>query len=98
MPKTVFTIKYDIIPEKRDEYLDVVRELKDLMNAEGLERYSIFEQKNRKYSFFEIYIFSSKEAFEDFDDDPDERVDLLMNKLSSLIVDHTTKYNVLYEI
>jgi len=98
MPNTVFTIKYDIFPAKRDEYLDVVRELKDLMNAEGLERYSIFEQKNHKNSFFEIYIFSSKEAFEDFDDDPDERVDLLMNKLSSLIVDHSTEYNVLYEI
>ncbi len=98
MCKTVFSISYKIIPEKRDEYLEVVRELKSLMKAEGLEKYSVFEMKNDKNAFEEIYLFESKEAFEDFDDDPDERIDLLMNKLSEMIVDHSTRYNVLYEI
>ena len=85
MSKTIFTIKYDVIPEKREDYLDVIRELKNLMNAEGLENYSVFEHKNKKNKFFEIYTFVDKESFENFDDDPDERVDILMNKLSTLI-------------
>jgi L-rhamnose mutarotase len=98
MCKTLFTINYKIIPEKREEYLDVVRELKNLMKADGLEKYSVFEMKNDENAFEEIYLFESKEAFEDFDDDPDERVDLLMNKLSDMIVDHSTHYKVLHEI
>ncbi|NOX17933.1 MAG: hypothetical protein GXO87_06590 [Chlorobi bacterium] len=98
MCKTVFSISYKIMPEKREDYLDVVRELKNLMKAEGLERYSVFQMKNDENSFEEIYLFESKQAFEDFDDDPDERVDILMNKLSDMIIDHSTRYNVLYEV
>ena len=98
MGKTLFTIKYDVIPEKREVYLDVARELKELMKAEGLEAYSVFEQKNKKNRFEEVYLFSSKEAFEEFDEDPNERIDMLMNKLSELIVQHSTHYDVMYEV
>lgn len=98
MSKAVFTIRYDIIPEKREEYLNVIKELKSLIKAEGLESYTVFEHKNHENTFTEIYLFESRQAYEDFDDDPDERVDILMNKLSDMIVQQTTNYSVLYEI
>ncbi|KAF0152067.1 MAG: hypothetical protein FD143_1361, partial [Ignavibacteria bacterium] len=47
MSRVVFSIKYSIQPERRLDYLDVVRELKNLVKAEGLESYSVFEQKNK---------------------------------------------------
>lgn len=98
MGKVLFTIRYEIIPEKRDNYLDVIRELKSLINAEGLKSYSVYELKGKENNFQEVYEFESKKAFEDFDDDPDERVDLLMNKLSDMIKGNTTQYSTMFEV
>jgi len=98
MGKVVFSIKYNILPEKRKDYLDVVRELKNIVKAEGLESYSVFEQKNKANFFEEIYMFVSKEAYENFDDNQDERVDLLMTKLSDMIKEQSTQYTTLVEV
>ncbi len=98
MGKVIFSIKYSIIPEKREEYLDVIRELKNLVKAQGLESYSIYETKNKKNNFEEVYIFESNEAYEEFDDEQDERVDILMTKLSDMIKQQSTNYSTLFEV
>ena len=98
MGKVIFSIKYSIIPEKRDDYLDVIRELKNLVKAEGLDSYSIYETKGKKNNFEEIYTFESEQAYEDFDDESDERVDILMTKLSDMIKQQSTNYTTLFEI
>lgn len=98
MSKVIFSIRYNIFPEKRKEYLDIVRELKTLVKAEGLESYSVYEQKNKPNNFEEVYIFSSQEAFENFDDNQDERIDILMTKLSDLIKEQSTQYTTLIEV
>ena len=98
MGKVLFTIQYEILPDKREDYLDVVRELKSLVKTEGLETYSVFELKGKPNVFTEAYVFENNQAFEDFDDDEDERVDILMNKLSDLIKEHSTQYSTLFEV
>ncbi len=98
MSKVVFAIKYEILEEKLDEYLDVMRELKNIVKAEGLESYRVFKVKSKKNYYEEIYLFENQEAYDNFDDDADERVDLLMNKLSDIIKPHTTEYLTLNEV
>ena len=98
MSKVVFAIKYEILEEKLDEYLDVMRELKNIVKAEGLESYRVFKVKSKKNYYQEIYLFENQEAYDNFDDDPDERIDLLMNKLSDIIKPHTTEYLTLNEV
>ena len=98
MSRVIFSIKYEIIPEKREEYLSVIRELKSIVKAEGLESYSVFEQKNKTNCFSEVYLFSNKDAYENFEDDQDERVDILMTKLSDLIKEQSTNYSTLFEV
>jgi len=98
MSKVIFSIRYNVFPEKREEYLDVVRELKNLVKAEGLESYSVYEQKNKPNNFEEVYIFKSSEAYENFEDNTDERIDILMTKLSDLIKEQTTQYTTLFEV
>ncbi len=98
MSKVVFAIKYEILEEKLDEYLDVMRELKNIVKAEGLESYRVFKVKSKKNYYEEIYLFENQEAYDNFDDDSDERVDLLMNKLSDIIKPHTTEYLTLNEV
>jgi quinol monooxygenase YgiN len=98
MAKVIFSIQYDIIPSNREDYLTVVRELKTLIKANGLLSYSVFEKKNKQNSFEEVYIFESDQAYEEFDDIQDERIDILMSKLSDLIKDNSTKYTTLNEV
>lgn len=98
MSKVIFSIRYNIFPERRTEYLDVVRELKNIVKAEGLESYSVFEQKNKANNFEEIYIFKNQESYENFEDSTDERIDILMTKLSDMIKEQTTQYTTLFEV
>ncbi len=98
MSKVIFTIRYEILPEKREEYFNVIRELKSLVAAEGLESYSVYETKGKENNFEEVYTFVDEQSYENFDDDPTERVDILMNKLSDMVKQQTTKYTTLFEI
>lgn len=97
MARIIFSIHYDVIPEKREEYLNVVKELKTLIKAEGLESYSVYENKNKENNFEEVYVFVNEEAYEEFDDIQDERTDILMTKLSDLIKQNSQKYNTFKE-
>ena len=98
MSKVIFTIQYELKPEKKEEYLGVVKELKNLLKTDDLESYSVFEVKGKPNHFYEIYTFNSMEAYEAFDDNPNERINILINKLSEMTVDNTTKYTILTEI
>lgn len=98
MAKVIFSISYEILPEKRTDYMDVVRELKHLVKAEGLISYSVYEKKNHKNSFEEIYTFSNFEAYENFEDSQNERIDILMDKLSDMIKQQSTNYTTLIEL
>jgi quinol monooxygenase YgiN len=98
MSKVILSIRYNVFPERRQDYLNVVRELKSIVKAEGLESYSVYEQKNKPNNFEEIYVFQSPEAFESFDDNQDERVDILMTKLSDMIKEKSTQYTTLIEV
>jgi L-rhamnose mutarotase len=98
MEKVIFAIKYEVLEEKTSKFLDVVRELKNIVKAEGLESYSVYAAKGKKNIFEEIYVFESQEAYDNFDDVADERTEILMNKLSDLVKPNSTEYLTLTEI
>jgi antibiotic biosynthesis monooxygenase (ABM) superfamily enzyme len=97
MGKVIFTISYEIKPEKRDEYLSLTREMKEYFNTINKRDYSIFEQKGRKNGFTEIFIFNNIDEFNQLDDN-DERMTELVQKLESLLMDGKMKYTTLIEI
>ncbi|MCW8804193.1 MAG: MFS transporter [Ignavibacteriaceae bacterium] len=98
MSKVLFTINYEIEGDKKEEYLKTIRELKSLIKAEGLESYSVYEVKGKPDRFQEQYIFSSDEAFENFEDATDERINILITKISGMTIEHSTKYTTLIEL
>jgi len=98
MAKVIFSIQYEINSSKKEEYFNVIKELKNLLKAEGLESYSVYELKGKPNNYQEIYTFSSNEAFDKFDDDQDERLNLLITKLSDLTTANSTKYTTLHEV
>lgn len=98
MSKVLFSIQYEIENEKRDEFFKVVRELKNLLKADGLESYTVYEVKGKPNNFQEIYTFSSMEAYEAFDDMNDERINILIDKIGDMAVDKSTKYTTYIQL
>jgi len=98
MSKVIFTIQYELKEDKIGEFLNVVNELKNLLNAEGLEDYSVFKVKGKQNQYQEQYTFNSEEAFDAFDDNNDERINILIDKLNSLTMEHSTRYLTLNKI
>ena len=98
MSKVIFSVRYEINPSKRDDYFSIIRELKNLVKSEGLESYCVYEEKNKANHFQELFTFSSMEAYEKFEDDQNERINILINKLSDLTEGHTSKYTLLSEL
>lgn len=54
--------------------------------------------KGKTAGFQELYTFSSMEAYEAFDDLNDERINILIDKISGMSVDKSTKYNTLVQL
>jgi len=98
MAKVIFSVQYEISSGKKEEYFSVVKELKNLLKADGLDNYSVYEVKGKPNHYQEIYTFSSSEAFELFDDNQNERLNILINKLSDLTTENSTKYTTLNEV
>jgi len=97
MAKVIFSVQYEVKDAKREEFINSIKELKSLLKAEGLESFSLFEAK-AKNTFQEVYQFTSKEAFDNFDDAENERVDILISKIEDLKEPNSTKYNTLVEV
>jgi L-rhamnose mutarotase len=98
MAKVIFTIQYELKQDKKDEYSTVIKELKNLLKGEGLENYSVYEVKGKGNHYQEVYTFASEEAYEAFDDNQNERINILISKLNDMTVENSTKYSTLYEI
>lgn len=98
MAKVIFSVQYEISPAKREDYLGVIRELKNLLKAEGLESYNVYEVKNKANHFQELFTFTSLEAYEQFEDDQNERMNILVNKISDFTEGRTSKYTLLTEL
>lgn len=98
MSKVIFVIQYEIDGNRREEYMVLIRELKTLLSAEGLENYAVYEVKGKQNHFEELYTFNSPEAYENFDDNQNERIGILLNKLSDMVKDNSTKYTTLTEV
>lgn len=98
MSKVIFTVQYELKEENKKEFLNVVNELKNLLNADGLVDYSVFKVKGKQNQYQEQYTFDSEEAFDAFDDNNDERINILINKLNGLTIEHSTRYVTLNKI
>ena len=98
MSKVIFTIQYELKEDNKEEFLNVVNELKNLLNADGLVDYSVFRVKGKQNQYQEQYTFESEEAFDSFDDNNDERINILIDKLNDLTIEHSTRYLTLNKI
>ncbi len=97
MGKVMFTISYEINPGKRDEYLALTARMKQHLAQNNGKTYSIFEQKGKKNSFSEVFIFNSMEEYDQLEDQ-DEQMGQFIAELEQLMVNGKMKYTTLVEL
>ena len=98
MGKTIFTISYDVIPEKRSDYLDLAHEMTDHLTRVRGKNYSIYEQKGKPNSFSEVFICNTSQEYDQLEDDQDERTEQLINRLEEYLVSGKMRYSTMVEI
>ncbi|MBN1398376.1 MAG: MFS transporter [Bacteroidetes bacterium] len=98
MPKVILQISYEIKPEKREEYLELAKELKNHFAGERKNNYMIFEQKSKKNFFVEQFVCNSIEEYESLEDGITESGEELVNRLETLIKDGKARYATLLEV
>ena len=98
MPRVMFTISYGVKPELREEYLVLMKEMKDHFTTVGRKNYSVYEAKGKKNQFSEVFVTDSLEEFDALEDNQDEKTHELISKLEGLIDQDGMKYSTLVEI
>ena len=99
MSKIIFQISYEIKPEKRDEYLVTIKELKSNLKNNSGKNYNVYEDKNKKNYFTEIYICENEEEYENLENETDDITFDLTNKIfNEYVTDKKANYLTLYEI
>ena len=97
MSKVMLTISYDIHPEKRSEYLALSQEMKNHIAGMNGKEYSVYEQKAKKNSFTEVFIFKSMEEYDQMEDQ-DEAMNAMIQRLEAMLAGGKMKYTTLIEL
>jgi L-rhamnose mutarotase len=97
MPRVMFTISYSIKPEFRDQYLALVREMKQHLTTGGKHNYSVFEAKAKKNVFTEVFLTNSIEEYDALEDNLDDKVQEMISTLEGYVDDGGMKYNTVIE-
>ncbi len=98
MPKVRSTISYGIKPEVREQYLALIKELKEHLTQVGKKNYSVFEGKGKKNQFSEVFETASLEEDDALEDDQDEKTQQLISRLEEFVDENGMKYSTLVEI
>jgi L-rhamnose mutarotase len=93
----MFTISYGVKPEKREQYLQLAKEMKEHLTTVGKKDYSVFEVKGKRNQFTEVFITNSIEEYDALEDDQDETTESLVRKLEELVDDDGMKYGTIIE-
>ncbi|MEO8447585.1 MAG: hypothetical protein ABI528_08830 [bacterium] len=99
MSKIIFEINYNIHPEKRDDYLTTINDLRRSISESSDNNYSVYENKKVPNNFTEMYICNSEEEFDTIEDDQsDETIELTQQLFDNFIKDNKVNYSTKYEV
>lgn len=99
MSKIIFEINYNINPDRREEYLATIGELRRSINESSVKNYSVFENKKSPNNFSEIYICDNEEEFDAIEDNQsEETMELTQRLFDEFIKDNKVSYSTKYEV
>ncbi|MDQ3020272.1 MAG: MFS transporter [Bacteroidota bacterium] len=99
MSKIIFEINYNIHPDKREDYLSTINELRRSITETSSSNYSVYENKKSQNNFTEMYICENEEEFEAIEDNQsDETMELTQRLFDNFIKDNKVSYFTKYEV
>ncbi|MFQ5799320.1 MAG: hypothetical protein ACE5H0_11625 [Bacteroidota bacterium] len=98
MPRVILTITYEIHLEKREDFLALVKEMKEHFTGALRKNYSVFELKGKKNVFTEMFLCESLEEYENLEENQDDRTqDLVTRLFDEFVKSGKAKYVTLIE-
>ncbi len=97
MSKVIFQVSYEIKPDKRDTFQKLAGQLRKEMSAAGLN-YGIYHLQGSENTYTEVFVCESAEEFDALEDRFTDSVQMLIDKLSDMIVDGKMRYATFNEI
>jgi antibiotic biosynthesis monooxygenase (ABM) superfamily enzyme len=97
MPRVIFTISYDVNPDRRADYLALTQEMKQRFAGSNGKTYAIYEQKGKKNSFSEVFMFNSMEEYDQLEDQ-DDQMGSIVQRLEKYLAGGKMKYTTLLEL
>lgn len=98
MASYILNISYAIKSEERERFLTLSKQLKDHFAGELGKNYKIFEVKGKPNNFVEQFECSTREEYDNLEDDITEKGEDLVNKLTDLVEGGSTVYSTLIEL
>lgn len=97
MAKVLFTATYNVPETNRSNYLELVAQLKSLLNTNGIS-YSIYEIDKQRNHFQEVYVYPSVESYEASDDNENSEVEAILEKIYGLATGGKISYFTAHEV
>ena len=98
MSSVMFSVSYQVRPEKRNDYLAYVRELRERLRSNGDRRYDVYRAKGNENLFTEIYYSDSEEEIDALEENMDEETRSLLGKIEDCMEKGTTRYTTMMEL
>ncbi|MDI6803086.1 MAG: hypothetical protein QME58_04470 [Bacteroidota bacterium] len=84
MANVLFIISYEIKPDKRGEYLNLIKNLSTKIKQLGMV-YDVYEKKGKTNYFNEVYSCKSMDEIDNLEDSFDEKTQELISVLAKLV-------------
>lgn len=95
----LFEIKYKIYDNKREEYLELLENIKAYYAKDGIDRYMVFEDAKNKNEFTEIFLFNNETDFEKFEENATDEINEMLSRLAAeMVVDKKIKYRTKQQV
>jgi len=95
MAKVLLEISYEVQPSRRDEYLNLIKELRLHYDDSKIAKLEVFEVQGSANNFMEIYTYDSEESFQNADD---SSFDEMVVKINECLVADKLRSYTLHEI
>ena len=66
MSNIVVFVNYEVKSDKRESYLDLMKEIKSIITLNSDIQYNVFESKNKSNFFSEVFRCETRESFNTF--------------------------------
>ncbi len=87
MSKALFSVSYEIIPDKRDEYLELMKEIKTLVKKAAGVDFTVFEDAERPFLMSEVYYVEDKAKITKIKEIQDNKTDSLFTRIDQFMLD-----------